>query len=70
VEFRDTLGTSGNFSAKLLIALATSFTLLDPQITIISRLARQSHASTGRPFNGGAERIGGIRLRDLGNRSG
>ena len=29
-----------------------------------------SHLTTGRSFNGGAERNGGIRLRDLGNRAG
>jgi hypothetical protein len=38
-----TLGASGDFSAMLHIALATSGTLLNYQITMISRLARQSH---------------------------
>jgi hypothetical protein len=56
---RDTLAlwahmASGDLLALPRTALATDATLLDLQITIISRLGRQSRVLNGERFNGGA----------------
>jgi hypothetical protein len=44
---------SGDLLALPRTALATDATLLDLQITIISRLGRQSRVLNGERFNGG-----------------
>jgi hypothetical protein len=58
---------SGDFLALLHTAPATDATLLDLQITIISRLGRQSHILNGERFNGGAKGDRGICAPGFGN---